>query len=704
MKLKAQVSFLVTALLLAALISAGCGGDEGTQALSEITLSPVTMQDTFALYYPVPCEYDPAVTPYDVSPNLSNVVGLSEASIPSGAVSQLAEKGFCVDSGDADQIYQVYQETEAGVFVTVDALLHSFHELFDYALLDMESNYLIGDLKELIAVLDRTVWSIYQGSEGLVRESASRVLAYLGVASRLLGMKGEIPPEMEEAVESEVRLIEEHSGQSTSPLFAYPEDYSQYLPRGHYTGSQDLEDYYKAMTWLGRMGFYPRSGITFPEIQKGRDMTRQAVILVGGLHMSEVDGQSGLRVWESIYQPISFMVGTSDDLDVYGYTELIRAVFGQSFPVSDLEDDAAVDDLIERALAGEEAGADPSSEGEGEGDISLRLFGQRLIPDAFIFQGLVHNEVEGRYMPRGLDVPAALGSERALNILDQFYGEGQYKGYTESMQELCEELDNRDPSLLHSTVYWSWLDTLQVLLKPCGDGYPFFMRGTAWQDRDLYAFLGSWTELRHDTLLYADQSFTAAEAEPQSPDAIDRGYVEPRPEAFARLAATADMLRRGLEDRGLAADAVIERLVSIYELALDLMGMAEKELHNEPLSEGEYLAIDNIGDSLEYLVTFPSEAEEEPAGDSGSSMSLVVDLHTDTNFGEVLEAAVGGPAVYYVIAPVEGRPTLTVGAGLSYYEFIKPAGERLTDEAWQAMVSNGDMPEPPAWTYTFLLW
>ena len=49
----------------------------------------------------------------------------------------LEENGFVVTPGRARQIYQAYQQAgEAGwpLFVTADALLHTHHVLYDYAL------------------------------------------------------------------------------------------------------------------------------------------------------------------------------------------------------------------------------------------------------------------------------------------------------------------------------------------------------------------------------------------------------------------------------------------------------------------------------------------------------------------------------------------------------------------------------------------
>ena len=36
-------------------------------------------------------------------------------------------------------------------------------------------------------------------------------------------------------VQNELTLIKGHEGFADSPIFGYKEDYSQYVPRGHYT-------------------------------------------------------------------------------------------------------------------------------------------------------------------------------------------------------------------------------------------------------------------------------------------------------------------------------------------------------------------------------------------------------------------------------------------------------------------------------------
>ncbi len=58
--------------------------------------------------------------------------------------------------------------------------------------------------------------------------------------------------------------------------------------------------------------------------------------------------------------------------------------------------------------------------------------------------------------------------------------------------------------------------------------------------------------------------------------------------------------------------------------------------------------------------------------------------------------------IYVLVPDDEGVSQVAVGGVYSYYEFLQPAAERLTDEAWRAMLDEGDAPERPAWEAAFL--
>ena len=103
-------------------------------------------------------------------------------------------------------------------------------------------------------------------------------------------------------------------------------------------------------------------------------------------------------------------------------------------------------------------------------------------------------------LPDVLDVPAALGSDTALHILEE-NGETGYEGYMENMSKLREKLSEENSSLWSASLYAGWLYTLCPLLIVKGEGYPVFMQSEEWTKKDLDCFAGSFTELKHDTVL-----------------------------------------------------------------------------------------------------------------------------------------------------------------------------------------------------------
>ncbi len=44
-----------------------------------------------------------------------------------------------------------------------------------------------------------------------------------------------------------------------------------------------------------------------------------------------------------------------------------------------------------------------------------------------------------------------------------------------------------------------------------------------------------------------------------------------------------------------------------------------------------------------------------------------------------------------------GDFSVATGGTYSYYEFHQPVSDRLTDEAWRAMLRAGEEPDRPAW-------
>jgi hypothetical protein len=133
-----------------------------------------------------------------------------------------------------------------------------------------------------------------------------------------------------------------------------------------------------------------------------------------------------------------------------------------------------------------------------------------------------------------------------------------------------------------------------------------------------------------------------------------------------------------------------------------LLDVSERELAGEPLALEDYERIKFYGGELEAmtLAAADQEGEGRPFFEEEDQAALVADVATSAD--EVLEEAIGRIFEIYVAVP-DGNGGLHIAKGgvFSYYEFPWPMDDRLTDEAWQAMLAAGEAPERPGWTASF---
>lgn len=669
----------------------------------------------FTTYHLEPVSGKPSLRQDAIDPRMGNV--LVPLALSAEQLGFLADSGVVASPADYPEFHVLYKETVRNnlpVFVTSDSLLHAYHLTFDQLLSSLEEKVFLPKLRELNQALLAQVQGEYEQTKDTTWEDAARHLyAYLAVGSKLADPEFQLPEVVKDLAQAELELIEAASGSAPSPIFPhlkYGEDYSQYVPRSHYTKSEALKAYFKAMMWYGRMTFR----LNDPEDPvAGPDETRMALLLALAVRDGKAGSIPALDLWQILYDPTAFLVGRSDDLTIEDYLNVMDQVYGAQADLKGIADDTRLQAFIE-ATDGLPAprilGLLSDDYKPLEAVKGLRLMGQRFVPDAYIFQELIHPKVPNRFLPSGLDVMAVMGSERAAIWLAQD-PTTQNTVYADQFNQLTDWVGNLSQDDWIETSYNGWLYTLQPLLESLDEGYPLFMQSTAWQDKQLNTALGSWAELKHDTLLYAKQAYGGIggcgwPAPP--PPIIAQSYVEPVPEVFARIAALAEMTRRGLEERGLIelipldeeyALTLSDRLDSLASKALEFKAIAERELQGQPLTEEEEYSLRSFGDYLEEVVIWANgdKPELDPA-------AIIADVATDPNKGEVLEVGIGNVHEIYAVAPIpqaDGSLALTVVRGgiFSYYEF--PSQDRLTDEIWREKMKNEETPDQPAFASGF---
>lgn len=647
------------------------------------------------------------VKPYKVSPELAGVVNLRHFNriMPVSAAKRalLAKNLFAVSPTKSKQLFHIYEDNDykdIPSFVTTDAILHLYHIFFDFTLRTVEEQTLTPVLRRLTeGMLADSVKTFNETRNAQLKRSALKNVVYFAVAARSLALQPKVPAEAESMIRTEMDLITRHEGFKIGAVFPYEIDYSQFVPRGHYTRSEALQKFFRTMMWYGLAPFALRTNET-----RADEQIRQSLLLTRSLYRAKMEND-----WETVYEPTAFYVGAADDLTPAEWKRAMDSVFGAGAGEAAFTDAQKFDRFVEAAERLRPARiqnrrlVQPGKTVAPDASVQFRFMGQRYIPDSEILQNL--SVPLKRVFPSGLDVMAVFGSRRAANILDAnpaIYNPQNWTEYKTERTKLIEQFKQVKAETWTSNLYWSWLNSLRALLEPAPEGYPSFMRNAAWEDKSLNTALASWAELRHDTILYGKQS--GAEMGDGGEPAPYKGYVEPNVKFWERMLNLTRQSREGLTSRKLMPENLEDKFVSFEEILTSLKQISEKELRNEKLTEEEYETIRHIGGTLEYMTLSVMTGQPdtwELVNETDKDMAVVADVHTGGD--KALEEGVGHANEILVIVPVEGKLVLTRGAVFSYYEFIHPSADRLTDEKWQKIVNTNRSPAPPVWTKSFLL-
>jgi len=653
----------------------------------------------------------------------------------------------------SSRIYE--REPQDAVFITSDFLLHVYHRLLEKEFEFIEQTEFYPRLQAMTDSLFSQAVSGYNSAKvgSRDRESFERLIAFFAVPKAILDSAGsttvELAPGYEDVnladtgadtdanilntleslkslmpessynlAKQELELVLAKNELKSSPIFGQLltasglsdlHDYTQYAPRSHYNKNSILRSYFKTMMWYGRSNFALSSS----------ELTGDAVLITAMLAQG-----NQLENWEAIYAPTSFFVGKSDDLGVYEYSEVMTKL--GSVDTNDAESISKVQQelknyqgpqIMSSAVFGDEV-FDLTKEELLQKTKGFRFMGQRFTPDAFIFSSLTQGDElpdpeTGEKLPSSttaLMVMNILGSQKAKPLVDQWINQNAPASkniLAKRLSELEQSFSTLTDEDWTQNIYWGWLYTIKSLFTETLDlaGYPEFMKRAAWNTKSLQAALGSWTELKHDTLLYSKQSYAemgAGGGEPEVPP-VPKGYVEPNIQFLDRLIALSGMTRDGLMSRNLLGNEFQWRNEEFIRWLNFLREIAVKELQNEVISDDDFetLRVSPVIFFDRILGPLPNEEQIE----NNARSALIADVHTDTVNGQILYEATGIPNYIFVAVKDANGTRLTKGLVFSYFEFSGPLTERLTDEAWRELnykLDKSGVPPSPAWSTTIV--
>ena len=606
----------------------------------------------------------------------------------------LGQNGFSIVPAQHLQLFHIYEQNdyhEFPAFVTTDLYLQLYHLYFDCMLREVEEHHLDSLVDLLCQEGHRYMTSIAQSENPQVAAAAQWLSDYFAVALTL----NETHPVAisNDLARREVKNVMDGED-ATSEFLGYTDTkfgYSLFKPRGHYTRTKGLGRYFRTMMWLQ----------TVPFRTDDESQMQRAVLLSQWLSQDA----RAQQLYKNITEPMDYLMGLPDNVSIPQVAEQAQAEGVMTAgDISDAPRMQAVRQRIE-ALAEQQTRIKPKFSRSGQ--YKINLMPQRYQPDAEVLQEMVDYETEPtkRDVPKGLDVFAAIGVAPAERILIEELNEpSRWEGYVPTLERMKQRMDSID---WNGNAAVEWISALKTVTEKPQDA-PYFMLTSEWDRKSLNAALASWTELKHDAILYAKQPSGLECGGGGPPPPVVKGYVEPNvafwTKAVNALNATSECLKR----YGLMTQKVETGCERLTEEAEFLLSVSEKELRGETLREEEYDQLRHIGATFEYIsLDLLRDAEHElwdweAIQGPDRKVALVADVYTanaDNNPNKsILYEAVGDADEIYVIVEIGGRLYMTRGAVFSYREFQRSVNDsRLNDEEWQQYLESHPREGVPEW-------
>jgi hypothetical protein len=648
----------------------------------------------------------------------------------------------------AEMFYRIYSR-DLPVYVSTDALLHAWHRSYDAMLEELEETYLASSLNEILTSMAREIPAADKAyGKGVLAESLADADYFLTMARSLLAGK-QVPTALnqEERVATTLQAVKNEQLHKF-PLFGRQRemDFSQFKVRGHYENSELLKKYFKAMMWCGRIDLRIAGGKDYWGVLSSPRELGSAVILNDLLRRSKQYDR-----WEQLDRLIQTFVGRTDSA-TFAHLGALLADARIKSP-ADLKTMEQLEALQAKILAGKVGLQDIrgdvyTSPFGGKVDLprSFTLLGQKFVLDSWVTAKVVFDDVPAetdkdgrvkvRRVPSCLDVAfAALGNDQVVPLLVERILSGSHRfrdrvNYQNNLAAARNVIDVQKSSAWEENLYMGWLATLRELSIPTTHAkYPEVLRTKAWAMKSLNTQMASWTQLRHDTILYAKQSYTSG-AECYYP----AGFVEPVPHVWARfekmVRRAADLLDKTPFPQGAVVikdergqrrvdfDArrkhQIAFLLNFAEQIGKLKTIAVKELEQKETTAVERKFLEDIvqrdhGSGHTEYNGWYTKLFYKSTTDCGQPDPLVADVHTDVPapiFGDpgcVLHQGVGNVDLILVAIDNGKDRMMYAGPVLSHYEFEMSGIARKADSEWRADLAAGRLPPRPEWTRTYLV-
>eukprot|EP00026_Physarum_polycephalum_P002656 Phypoly_transcript_02664.p1 GENE.Phypoly_transcript_02664~~Phypoly_transcript_02664.p1 ORF type:complete len:832 (+),score=150.64 Phypoly_transcript_02664:204-2498(+) len=666
-------------------------------------------------------------------------------------------QGFVVTSKENSfaQAYYTIYNNDLPVLVTTDSILHAFHKSYDMMLKDIERSYCAQALANMfIGMRNLLVDSLPKFVGGPLEQSLQDADFFLAVGFNLLKAEdwnsNRITTVLGYGNEGVASVLGACQKEEMTKIEIFGKmreiDFSHFKPRGHYTKAPILRQYFRTMTWLGKIDM----------IIAGDGSSEQQLGAAVILHFLFLADRSIERIFLDFCRLTEALVGPTNSMDVRQLGVLLDVVF----KMKDYKSLNSIEALA--ALQAKILETDLGQKKYNSGNFrSFTFLGQKFTIDNWAQSKVINNDRDDnvankiqfngeqvhRHSTSAVEIAfSVFGNDNAAPIIYKRitdpHPENKFRDglmYHPFLKATREVVDNLPAETWSTSVFSFWLHALRNLSEPMDERFPQVMRTKAFAMKNMSAQLASWAQIRHDNILYVEQGSRWVLG-CDYPDA----YVEPFVgfwEAMERLCMAVVKVLDFVIPLGQWVKSILigEKFDWIKELFGDdnrkrvnyaktreffvtfakhmriLRDISVLELAQQPLTGEQSIFLKTIveqrsigsGGEVEWTGWYPNLFYGgEP--DLTDPDLLVCDTYTNPPSTEpildpgcVIHQGLSYPR--RMLIAIDSGEDLKAYSGpvFDYFEFELPGIERWNDEQWGEKVKANHLPPAPEWTSSY---
>ncbi len=590
---------------------------------------------------------------------------------------RILKYGYAIERTNYPQMHSLYERNKYRMvpsFVTTDLYLNLISQSFTFILSKLEEELLTNLIQDIL-ILGYNEASLDVKRNPKNKEAKYAQFYFAIGLNQIANNKLNYPKEyklLAQAIEKQIKST--NSKLEIGKTDDTEIDFTLFKPRGTYEKTEKLKKYFRTVMWLNKCPFPVNNKEYWGYAEYIGKLVKKNELLE--------------KKYKQFLTTISYLFGKPDNLSIMDISNGVKSFDKRIMQKGGLADNTP------------------------KAYFTTQLF----TPDAYIFSKMVNlaRDSDRREFPKALDVFAVFGNKSSEKILIEHYKEVEkWAGYKDRLDKLKSEFKNY---IDNTTLYDKWIQMLISLDKQRKD-YPLVMQKDSWKDKNLNTSLASYSELKHNTILYAEQASGAEQGDgieydfdlPDEP--ITYGYVEPNVDFWNKstefIINMKEMMLSNYNN-----DTINKIIKDLEYIGSFCKRISNKELKGLKLSREEHDTIIGIGKLAEDIVysTFriPKKlnSSEEDSDFSywnkeNEEMPTITDIFTTND--RYLQIGIGKANSIYVVVNINGANYLTQGAVYSYYEFVNKSGERLTDTEWKKIINEGNPYPLQSWFEKYVL-